>query len=123
MSTDREILESLVVDDPWSNSWEGLDDCCIFCGSGLMEYGTVEGVKYWHEATCPWMKAVTYLGRSHGIHGYIADRPRKPPVPPCETCLNNSNSTVHSHVAHLMTEMARSMLARQNRTEDGTVSS
>lgn len=103
---DREILEELCVDQPWSSSWEGLDDCCIFCGSGAMEYGSVEGVKYWHEDTCAWIKAMAHLGREHPEHGQFANRP-KPKPKPCSVCAADPNSTLDSHVAHLSREWAR----------------
>lgn len=104
--TDRDILLDLVIDEPWSSSWEGLDDACMFCGSGAREYGTeTDGVKWWHEATCPWMRAVAYIGRAEPKHGYLADRP-KPGVAPCETCRYDPNATLDSHMKHLAVEYA-----------------
>ena len=43
----------LIVSDPFTSSYEGLDDYCIFCSSYY---------KYVHLKTCPWMNARKFLG-------------------------------------------------------------
>ena len=73
MANDREILEELCVADPWSSSFEGLDDCCIFCGSDDRIYTGLalangHAHKYRHESHCPWIKAMDHLGRPHPEH-------------------------------------------------------
>ena len=75
MGNDREILEELCVDDPWSSSLEGLDDCCTFCGSEDLTYHGTRGHTYRHKPDCVWIKAMDHLGRPHPEHTIAAKGP------------------------------------------------
>ena len=62
-----DLFCQLVVDEPWSWSNEGLDDCCMFCGSTHRHYNG-RGHDYHHDLACPWLAAMDFLGREHPDH-------------------------------------------------------
>lgn len=64
---DRELLKKLCINNPWSWSTEGLDDCCMFCTSEDREYANGKYI-HRHLSDCPWMDAVEYLGLPHSEH-------------------------------------------------------
>jgi|GEM_PF-5995426 len=70
----RAIADSLAIDEPWSSSLEGLDDCCMFCGSDDMRYvrhGPTQKdgrMVYTHDAVCPWIAARKALGYADTNH-------------------------------------------------------
>ena len=97
MSTDRELLEALCVADPWSSSWEGLDDCCVFCGSDdRTDPGGTFKNKYRHEPDCTWIRAMDHLERPHPDH---TNEPRPPRPDP--------SITFDAHTGHLGLEAGR----------------
>ncbi len=109
---DREILEDLCPNDPWTHSSEGLDDCCMFCGSGrwrreLPSEDAPEWKRvtvYEHEHACAWIKAMAHLGRPLPFdHRTLTP---DPPPPPCDVCEADPDATLDSHVAHLAAEYA-----------------
>jgi hypothetical protein len=74
------IIEMLISDDPWESSWDGMGDCCHFCGSddlvrsaGPPDLQTANGPAHRrprtlqsygiHEPACPWVQAHHALGR------------------------------------------------------------
>lgn len=64
---DRAHLEALAIDNPWTSSYEGLDDECIFCESWNY-YFKEGGTTRLHRPTCVWIAAMDYLDRPHPNH-------------------------------------------------------
>jgi len=80
----RAIADSLAIDEPWSTSFEGLDDCCMFCGAEdrrYVDYRTVCSIDdggphpgqgdhhhYIHNPACPWIAARKALGYTDTSH-------------------------------------------------------
>ena len=70
----RAIADSLAIDEPWSVSYEGLSDCCMFCDADDMRYvrhGPTQKdgrTVYTHDPACPWIVARKALGRIDTNH-------------------------------------------------------
>ena len=108
VSTDRELLEALCVADPWSSSWEGLDDTCVFCGSDdRTDPGGTFKNKYRHEPDCAWIRAMDHLERPHPDH---TNEPR-PPRPDSSIVCDQCDRTFDAHMAHLGLEAGRAFAA------------
>lgn len=78
-----QILGDLVQPDPWEHSYEGLDDCCHFCGSDTDWWGPPPGRPNWdrqgfrfHRDDCAWIRGMDFLGRQRdGHHLLLSERP------------------------------------------------
>ncbi len=75
------MLERLWPLDPWTHSYEGLDNHCLFCLSGHHRYEE----PYQHYPDCPWMQAADFLGRDHSNHASFVP-PDNPHREECRWC-------------------------------------
>lgn len=75
------MLERLWPVDPWTHSYEGLDDGCLFCGSEHSGYQR----PYEHYPNCPWMATAAYLGKETPNHVFY-EPPDNPYRDKCKWC-------------------------------------
>lgn len=92
MTEDRRLLEALANVHPWSYSQEGLDDCCIFCGSRDIDYA--DDNVFYHEVDCVWLEACEYLEVDHGRQRHLRIRPEPPRAPQPTSPLDQAVSSI-----------------------------
>lgn len=69
------LIEGLLVENPWTSSFEGLDDHCLFCESDKIERNKDITVRVrLHEPDCAWIRAMDALGRQHPYHKIHTER-------------------------------------------------
>lgn len=97
-TTARALLELIVSKDPLTWSAEGIDDGCYYCGADV-DYSHDTGPDFaHHDADCPWILSMRYLGRDIGPHTVEAPDPGQLPFTCCGVLVVESRDIAGSRV-------------------------